>query len=92
MTALATELRHGRQLVDDGLFDRLVNFLVHEEKVTTERAERVMDQALAFLHMSAHRNEGLSPSQAVDPGWHAFMLHTREYADSSTPQPEAFAI
>ncbi|MGW0703255.1 glycine-rich domain-containing protein [Streptomyces sp. NPDC002867] len=80
MTALATELAHGRSLVEPELFNRLVNFLVQEEKITRERAERVMDQALAFLHMSAHRDEGLSPSQAVDPGWHAFMLHTREYA------------
>ncbi|MFF8843153.1 glycine-rich domain-containing protein [Streptomyces sp. NPDC015127] len=80
MTALATELACGRDLVAAPLFDRLVTFLATEEKITRERAERVMDQALAFLHMSAHRNEGLSPSRAVDPGWHAFMLHTREYA------------
>ncbi|MEV4329594.1 hypothetical protein AB0K02_03495 [Streptomyces sp. NPDC049597] len=80
MTALATELARGRSLVEPELFDRLVAFLVQEEGITRERAERVMDQALAFLHMSAHRDSGLSPSQAVDPGWHAFMLHTREYA------------
>ncbi|WP_455353139.1 glycine-rich domain-containing protein [Streptomyces sp. SYSU K217416] len=81
MTALATERATGRQLVEPALFDRLVNFLAQEEQITHERAERVMDQALAFLAMSAQRTDvPLSPSRAVDPGWHAFMLHTREYA------------
>ncbi|WP_406730830.1 glycine-rich domain-containing protein [Streptomyces sp. NBC_01794] len=84
MTALAaTELSYGRDLVDPGLFDRLGAFVAEGERITRERAERVVDHALAFLHMSAHRDTGLaplSPSKAVDPGWHAFMLHTREYA------------
>ncbi|MGC5361837.1 glycine-rich domain-containing protein [Streptomyces sp. DT24] len=45
-------------------------------------AERVMDQALAFLAMTARRGDvPLSPSKTVDPGWHAFILHSREYAD-----------
>ncbi|QKW06645.1 hypothetical protein HUT18_09755 [Streptomyces sp. NA04227] len=81
MPALATESRQGRDLIEPGLFTRLATFVANEEKITTERAERVVDQALAFLHMSAMRDEQLSPSKAVDPGWHAFMLHTREYAD-----------
>lgn len=41
-----------------------------------------MDQALAFLGTCAgHRGEPLSPSQAVDPGWHTFILHTRDYRE-----------
>ncbi|NUK07551.1 hypothetical protein HRW18_05885 [Streptomyces lunaelactis] len=46
------------------------------------RAERVMDQALAFIDMAGHRTDvPLSPSRKVDPGWHAFILHSHEYAD-----------
>ncbi|WP_455360035.1 glycine-rich domain-containing protein [Streptomyces sp. SYSU K21746] len=81
MTALATEQALGRTLIDAELFDRLVVFLEHEEGLPRPVAERVMDQALAFLAMTAHRNDvPLSPSKRVDPGWHAFVLHTREYA------------
>ncbi|NUK24082.1 hypothetical protein HRW08_15585 [Streptomyces lunaelactis] len=46
------------------------------------QAERVMDQALAFIDMAGHRTDvPLSPSRKVDPGWHAFILHSHEYAD-----------
>ncbi|MGW6459745.1 glycine-rich domain-containing protein [Streptomyces sp. NPDC055078] len=81
MTALAPP-RLGRHLIAPDLFDRLVTFLESEEAMTRPRAERVMDQALAFIDM-AGRQGGipLSPSRAVDPGWHAFLLHSQEYAD-----------
>ncbi|MER6690354.1 glycine-rich domain-containing protein [Streptomyces minutiscleroticus] len=79
-TAIAGS-RTGRSLVDHELFDRLVSFLEYEEKVPRVRAEKVVDQALAFLWMSGHRADvPLSPSRQVDPGWHVFLLHSREYA------------
>ena len=28
-----------------------------------------------------HPGDHLSPSEMVDAGWHAFLLHTREYAE-----------
>lgn len=41
-----------------------------------------MDQALAFLKACAdNRGVPLSPGWHVDVGWHAFLLHTREYAE-----------
>ncbi|WP_328404448.1 hypothetical protein OHS70_35505 [Streptomyces sp. NBC_00390] len=81
MTALAPERISARQLVDDELFGRLLTFLELEENMTRQHAERVMEQALAFIDMAGHRTDvPLSPSSMVDPGWHAFMLHTREYA------------
>ncbi|MGK5549492.1 glycine-rich domain-containing protein [Streptomyces sp. URMC 127] len=74
-------VRTGRSLVDGELFSRLVTFLVEHEKRPRSMAERIMDQALAFLWMSGHSQDvPLSPSTDVDPGWHTFMLHTREYA------------
>ncbi|MFF3245053.1 glycine-rich domain-containing protein [Streptomyces sp. NPDC002870] len=82
MTALATEQTTGRRLLDPELFERLVTFLEFEEDLDRPQAERVMDQALAFIDMAGHRTDvPLSPSRKVDPGWHAFMLHSREYAD-----------
>ncbi|WP_254709060.1 glycine-rich domain-containing protein [Streptomyces lunaelactis] len=82
MTALATDQATGRRLVDAGLFERLVTFLEFEEEMDRPQAERVMDQALAFIDMAGHRTDvPLSPSRKVDPGWHAFILHSHEYAD-----------
>ncbi|TQK44824.1 hypothetical protein FBY35_6351 [Streptomyces sp. SLBN-118] len=82
MNALATEQTSGRRLVDAELFERLVTFLEFEKDMNRPEAERVMDQALAFIDMAGHRNDvPLFPSRRVDPGWHAFILHSREYAD-----------
>jgi hypothetical protein len=82
MTTAATDRLTGRSLVDHQLFDRLVTRLVATEGHSPAFATRVVDQALAFLGTSAkHRGEPLSPSSAVDPGWHVFVLHTREYRE-----------
>lgn len=81
MTIAVQSRLTGRALVTPELFERLVARLVadgHEPPL----AVRVMDQALAFLGTSAkHRGEPLSPSRNVDPGWHVFILHTRNYRE-----------
>ncbi|MGW2226635.1 glycine-rich domain-containing protein [Streptomyces formicae] len=72
--------RTGRSLVDEALFDRLATFLERENHVPRDRAERVLDQALAFLWTLGQGTDApRTPSQDVDPGWHAFLLHTEEY-------------
>ncbi|MEV8453672.1 hypothetical protein AB0467_13245 [Streptomyces sp. NPDC052095] len=44
-------------------------------------ADRVMDQAIAFVYvLGSQRAYGMAPSRRVDPGWHTFMLHSQEYA------------
>jgi hypothetical protein len=69
-------------LVQAALFAKLVTRVERDAKVDRERAERIMRQALAFLVACARNPEApLAPSRAVDHGWHAFILHTREYAD-----------
>ncbi|SNT58193.1 hypothetical protein SAMN05443665_10491 [Actinomadura meyerae] len=69
-------------LISPDLFGRLVARIVHEKHVSTEEAERVLHQALGFLMACAlNPGAGLAPSKSVDVGWHAFVLHTREYAD-----------
>ncbi|HEX5407925.1 MAG TPA: hypothetical protein VFX16_37135 [Pseudonocardiaceae bacterium] len=73
----------GRSLIADELFTRL------SERIATDHpdidrglAERIMDQASAFLAAVGSRaGEKLSPSKLVDIGWHTFILYTREYAD-----------
>ncbi|TQK44744.1 hypothetical protein FBY35_6268 [Streptomyces sp. SLBN-118] len=79
MTALATELTHGRTLVNAELFDRLTDFCAEEYGLERSVAERVMDQGLAFLDVMGSTGETLSPSKLIDPAWHTFMLHSPQY-------------
>jgi|SRR5882757_7055144 len=82
MTIAVMERLTGRSLVTPALFERLAARLVVDEGYSPALAARVVDQALAFLGTSAkHRGEPLSPSRAVDPGWHVFVLHTRDYRE-----------
>ena len=76
-----TAPRHGRDLVDPALFARLAARVAHDHPEHAELAERIADQALAFLGACADRNSrGLVPSPLVDHGWHTFILFTRDYA------------
>ncbi|MFH8593070.1 glycine-rich domain-containing protein [Streptomyces rimosus] len=77
---VATERRTGRELVDADLFDSLANFVVIHDGESRERAERITDQAVAFLASVGGTDVPLVPSDDVDKGLHAFILHTREYA------------
>ncbi|QIZ35547.1 hypothetical protein [Saccharopolyspora sp. ASAGF58] len=81
MTAVI-EQTAARTLIDSTLFDRLTARIANEHQAPIDYAERIMDQALAFLAVSAdHLGEPLAPTPAVDIGWHAFILYTREYAE-----------
>lgn len=77
-----TNMQNGRWLVPEDLFQKLVRRVVDDDGYDAQLAERVVDQALAFLGTCARNHGGpLSPSRTVDPGWHAFVLHTREYRE-----------
>ncbi|WP_171053223.1 glycine-rich domain-containing protein [Streptomyces marianii] len=82
MTAVAVELRRGRDLVEPELFDRLVDFCATEYGLERVVAEQVQDEALALLYVMGTTKSGaaMAPSETVDPGWHTFMLHSAEYA------------
>lgn len=72
----------GRSLVDPAFFARLSNRIAAANGLDTELADRIADQALAYLATSARREHGtgtLSPTPMVDLGWHAFLEYTREY-------------
>ncbi|MCW2901780.1 MAG: hypothetical protein JWO67_4045 [Streptosporangiaceae bacterium] len=78
----APAVRDPRQLVPAEVFARLVRRVAKDEQLPQQLAERIMDQALAFLlTCAANPTAGLSPSALVDIGWHTFILHTSDYAD-----------
>ncbi|MGW2547644.1 glycine-rich domain-containing protein [Kitasatospora sp. NPDC001574] len=74
--------RTGRELVSPELAASLAAFAVAELGAPAQYADRIVDQALAFLATVAEQ-EGrpLVPSAAVDFGVHAFVLHTRDYSE-----------
>ncbi|NGY63926.1 hypothetical protein G7043_33900 [Lentzea sp. NEAU-D13] len=74
--------QRARTLVSPAFFERLVARVRADHGFARSLAERVVDQALAFLKACAdNRGVPLSPSWHVDVGWHAFLLYTREYAE-----------
>ncbi|WP_255788302.1 glycine-rich domain-containing protein [Mycobacteroides abscessus] len=82
LSAIAPAISHGRDLVDEDLWSRITCRISKEEDVTPELAERIFDQALAFLALCATAPVSgvrYSPSATVDIGWHTFILYTREY-------------
>ena len=71
-----------RELITPCLFNRLTCRLTAVDDYDHDTAERIVEQALAFLVACAHYPDAhLSPSPAVDAGWHAFILHTADYAE-----------
>lgn len=77
-TAITTT---GRSLIDAAVFDRLSQRIVTDHGLPLELAQRIVDQTGAFLKACADNpGAALSPSMTVDLGWHAFVLHTGDYA------------
>jgi hypothetical protein len=80
MTATVNDLKTGRAVAGEELFESLAHFVVVHNGQSPERAERIADQAVAFLVTAATANVPMVPSDDVDLGLHALILHTREYA------------
>ncbi|MFD3803582.1 glycine-rich domain-containing protein [Streptomyces sp. NPDC058619] len=81
MVESTVALRHGRDFVSPELFGRLAAFCADEYGLERVVADRVMDQAIAFVYvLGSQKAYDMAPSERVDPGWHSFMLHTQEYA------------
>jgi anti-sigma regulatory factor (Ser/Thr protein kinase) len=71
-----------RELITADLFSKLTIRVVVDEGLDRDTAEKIVEQALAFLVACArYPNEHLSPSETIDAGWHAFILHTADYAE-----------
>lgn len=83
MTIAQTETipaKTGRSLIEPALFDRLAARIAFEHGMDRPTAERIIDQALAFLGACATATTPLIPSKLVDIGWHTFVLYTQDYA------------
>jgi hypothetical protein len=71
-----------RELITPGLFSKLTWRVMATDGYDQGTAERIVEQALAFLAACArYADRQLSPSEEVDAGWHAFILHTADYAE-----------
>ncbi|CAK7284924.1 glycine-rich domain-containing protein [Streptomyces sp. RM1] len=50
-------------------------------EISETTARRIVGQAAAFIAASGQQpGQSLAPSKLVDYGWHAFILHTVDYA------------
>jgi anti-sigma regulatory factor (Ser/Thr protein kinase) len=79
--SVGTETRF-RELIAPSLFSKLACRVAAVDGYDQGTAERIVEQALAFLVACARYPDGhLSPSETVDAGWHAFILHTVDYAE-----------
>ncbi|WP_424922051.1 glycine-rich domain-containing protein [Streptomyces sp. wa53] len=69
-------------LVDPEMLERLATRITKDQPDTDlPTARRIVGQAAAFLAASAALPDvALSPSKAVDVGWHTWILHTVDYA------------
>jgi hypothetical protein len=82
ITTTSPRLTQPRDLISPGLFDRLALRVADDENTDPATAARIVGQALAFLAACAANPETrLAPSELVDAGWHAFILHTADYAE-----------
>src|ERR1051325_4168467 len=80
MTATTSDQKTGRAVAGDELFESLVRFVVIHSGQSPERSERIADQAVAFLVTAGPATVPMVPSDDVDLGLHALILHTKEYA------------
>jgi hypothetical protein len=83
VTSAATSVRFcPRELITPGLFDKLTHRVMTDDGQERDTAERIVEQALAFLVACArYPDRHLSPSEVVDAGWHAFIICTADYAE-----------
>lgn len=67
---------------DPGLFDTLAAYVAKDREVTLPYAEQVMEQTLIWLKACADDPAlRVGMSEAVDHGWHAFLLHSQDYTE-----------
>lgn len=73
--------RTGRTLIKPILFDKLTTRITLDHpELDQQTAERIVEQALAYLATAATATQPIGPAPLVDIGWHTFLLHTRDYA------------
>ncbi|APS20355.1 hypothetical protein TK78_16400 [Streptomyces sp. Tue 6075] len=80
MTATTNNQKTGRAVAGEELFESVAHFVVVHNGQSHDHAQRIADQAVAFLVTAATATVSMVPSDDVDLGLHALILHTKEYA------------
>lgn len=62
----------------------VIRRIAQECRVNNEAAEAIFGETKTFLWESAQGRKPTNPTKLVDEGWHAFILHTKDYADYCT--------
>lgn len=62
----------------------VVERISRDSEISNERARGIFEDTLRFLFLAAITGEPIPPTKAIDSGWHAFLLFTRDYADFCT--------
>lgn len=76
----SVQYRQPRDLVPHDVWQALIADVTKAHPGTGRvMAERIIGQTIAFLIAGMATAEALSPSEAVDRGWHAFLLRTQAY-------------
>jgi hypothetical protein len=84
--------------------ESVIERIQRDADVDRETARTWFNEMLVFLDMAADSKRFISPPEAVDVAWHAFILHTRDYEDycrerfgrvihhqpTSAPDPDAY--
>lgn len=78
---MITQARNGVVLMDDmTLFNRIVDAIAADYELTRERAGRILDQAVIFVHFAGNNpGRGYCPSPDVDKGWDKWVTYTMAY-------------
>lgn len=77
----ATAAKDPRELVSPAVFYTLAAYVAQHQEVTLAYAERMVEQMLVWMKAVADNpSVRLAMDETVDPAWHAFMLHSQEYA------------
>jgi hypothetical protein len=61
--------------------DSVVRRIAADHGLSEDAARACFQEMLRFLDVVAESERSLSPSVPVDDAWHAFIVHTRAYAD-----------
>jgi len=60
--------------------DAVIERIAQDNNLTQEQAESIFMDTLRFLWVASVADGPVSPTKAIDKGWHAFILFTRDYA------------
>jgi hypothetical protein len=64
--------------------DAVVKRISKDNGCSYDEAYGIFEDTKRFLYLCGTKSGGLAPSYKIDSGWHAFILHTKDYLDFCT--------